>query len=141
MIQGSCLAIRTKKFPILDGESEELVNEGMFGKALCLYLKEKLPEKGIKVPFFCAEDWGWWLEVEEGDFKMGLCIYSDPESQEHPQRYAILPSLDSDKKWSWSKFRFIDISSKVLRIVANLEELFQEDQEIDSVTRHDDFPF
>jgi hypothetical protein len=72
---------------------------------------------------------------------MGLCIYSDPESQEHPQRYAILPSLDSGKKWSWSKFRFIDISSEVLRIVANLEELFQEDQEIDSVTRHDDFPF
>lgn len=141
MIPGTCLEIRTRKFPILDGEKDEIVNEGMFGKALCIYLEGRLTGKGIRVPFFCAEDWGWWLEVEDGDFKMGLCIYSDPEFQDFPQRYAIMSGLDSGKKWSWSKFRFIDLSDRILKIFAAVEAIFSEDAEIESVTRHDDFPF
>lgn len=138
MIPGTCIEIRTRKFPILDGEKEEIVNEGIFGRAICIYLKERLLAKGLKVPFFCAEDWGWWLEVEDGDFKMGLCIYSDPDFQDFPQRYAIMSSLDSGKKWSWSKFRFIDISDQILKIFATVENIFCEDPEIESVRRHED---
>ena len=63
MIPQSCLLIETKKFPVLEGEKEELVNEGMYGKALCAYLQVKLLLVGIQVPFFCNEDWGWWLQA------------------------------------------------------------------------------
>jgi hypothetical protein len=31
MIPHSCLLIETKKFPVLEGEMDELVNEGMYG--------------------------------------------------------------------------------------------------------------
>ena len=47
MIPQSCLLIETKKFPVLKGEQEEIVNEGMYGKALCTYLQAKLPLVGI----------------------------------------------------------------------------------------------
>jgi hypothetical protein len=141
MIPRSCVAMETKKFPILEGEDAEIVNENMYGKALCKYLEHNLPKAGIKVPFFCAEDWGWWLEVEDDAFKMALCIYSDTEAKLDPERYAILPSIKSEKKWSWSKFRNIDISKNVLKIMDVLEKILQEDVEITAITRHDDFPF
>jgi hypothetical protein len=141
MILRSCVVIETKKFPILEGEDDEIVNERMYGKALCKYLEHNLPKAGIKVPFFCAEDWGWWLEVVDKDFKMGLCIYSDPDTKHDPERYAILPSILNEKKWSWSKFRNIDMSENVLKVMDDVEKLFKEDTEITAVTRHDDFPF
>jgi hypothetical protein len=141
MIPRSCVAIETKKFPILVGEDEEIVNENMYGKALCKYLEHNLPKVGIKVPSFNAEDWGWWLEVQYQDFVMALCIYSDPDAKKDPERYAILPSVHSATKWSWSKFRKIDMSENVLRIMDDLEKIFLGDKEIMRVTRHDDFPF
>ncbi len=106
----SCLLIETRKFPILPGEDQEIVNEGMYGKAICEYLQAALPGSGLNVPFYCSEDWGWWLEVERGAFKMGLCIYSDPGADKDPERYAILPSIQQAKKWSWPTFRTTDHS-------------------------------
>ena len=103
--------------------------------------RKKLPLVGIRVPTFCNEDWGWWLEVEDNDFKMALCIYSDPNARKNPEKYAILPSITKAKKWSWSKFKSIDVSMSVLKIMDALEKVFKEDNEISAVTRHDDFPF
>jgi hypothetical protein len=141
MIPRSCVAIETNKFPILEGEDDEIVNENMYGKALCKYLENILPKTGIKVLTYFPEDWGWWLEVEDNDFNMALCIYSDPEAKHDPERYAILPSILKEKKWSWSQFKYIDLSKNVLKIMDALEKVFKEDAEIRAVTRHDDFPY
>jgi hypothetical protein len=141
MIPRSCIAIETSKFPIQKGEGEEIVNENMYGRALCEYLEERLPKAGVEVPMFCAEDWGWWLEVKDGDFTMGLCIYSDPDATGDPERYAILPSIMSEKKWVWLKMRSVDVSANVLKVMDTLEDIFKRDGEIRAVTRHDDFPF
>lgn len=141
MIPKSCLVIETQKFPVLEGEEEEIVNEGMYGKALCMYLETELPLAGINVPFFCNEDWGWWLETERNGFKMALCIYSDPEANPNPERYALLPSIKNPRRWSWSKFKSIDVSQDVLIVVAEVEKVFKKDNEIREVTRHDDYPF
>ena len=141
MIPQSCLLVEAKKFPVMPGEDQEIVNERMYGKALCRYLESALPGAGIKVPSYCAEDWGWWLEVERGAFKMGLCIYSDPEAEKDPERYAILPSIHQAKKWSWSKFRNIDNTTEVLELVAIVERVLNSDSDISRVERHDDYPF
>jgi hypothetical protein len=140
MIPGCCIMIETKKFPPLPGEADELVNPGMYGKALCQYLERELPQLGIKVPFFCNEDWGWWLEVEQGSFKLGLCIYSIPEGEADPNAYAIMPTTNSERRWSWRRFRMVDISRELVQVVDTLEQLFKRDSEIRSVTRHDDLP-
>ena len=64
MTPQSCLLIESRRFPILEGEKRELVNEGMFLQALCTHLQERLPSAGFQVPFFCNEDWGSWLQTE-----------------------------------------------------------------------------
>ncbi len=141
MISQGCLLIETKKFPILPGEDQEIINERMYGKALCQYLEALLPEAGLMVPFYCAEDWGWWLEVSRSQFTMGLCIYSDPDANKDPERYAILPSIHQAKIWSWKKFGYIDNSSKVLELMSIVERVLKSDSGITKVTRYDDYPF
>jgi hypothetical protein len=109
VIPKSCLLIESKKFPILPGEEAEITNARMYGRALCQYLQSKLPLAGIRVPTYCNEDWGWWLEVERGSFKMGLCIYSDPEANGDPERYTLVPAIHQAKRWSWAKFKTIGV--------------------------------
>ena len=125
----------------MPGEDQEVVNERMYGKALCQYLESVLPGAGLKVPSYCAEDWGWWVEVERGAFRMGLCIYSDPDAKNNPERYAIIPSVQQARKWSWSKFRTIDKSTDVLELIAIVERVLKSDKDIPVVTRRDDYPF
>jgi hypothetical protein len=141
MIPQSCLLIETKKFPILEGEKDEIVNENMYGKALCKYLEAKLPSVGINVPFFCNEDWGWWVQTDRSGFKMALCIYSDPDANPNPERYALLPSIREEKKWSWSKFKSVEVSQDVLQTISAVEKIFRNDLDVSEVTRLDDYPF
>jgi hypothetical protein len=141
MILQSCLLIESKKFPVLPGEDQEITNERMYGKALCQYLQAALPQAGLKVPAYCSEDWGWWLDIERDTFKMALCIYSDPTAAKDPERYALLPSIHQAKKWSWTKFKKIDVSKDVLEIIAIVESVLKCDKDITVVTRHDDYPF
>lgn len=148
-IPRTCIVINTKKFPVLAGEKEEIVNEGMYGKALCKYLERFLPQSGIDVPFYCNEDWGWWLEAKHNDFILPLLIYSSPNfsnpalvpSDENPGKYVIISSIENKKKWYWSKFKKIDVSEKVLYILDTVESIFREDSEIESVERLDDYPW
>jgi len=68
MISKTCIEIHTDKFPILSEEEDEVVNEGMYGKALCKYLDNELPLVGVEVVRFQSEDWGWWIEVRIKEF-------------------------------------------------------------------------
>ena len=138
MIPKSCLLIESKKFPILPGEEVEIINEGMYGKALCEYLRTTLPLAGVEVPTYCSEDWGWWLEVERASFKMGLCIYSDPDAIGNPERYAILPSIHRGTRWSWSKLRNVDSSKDVLGIIDVVEGVLASDIDVPVVRRLDE---
>lgn len=143
MIPNTCIVIKTDKFPILEGEDEEIVNEGMYGKALCMYLEEKIPTIGLEAPFYCNEDWGWWFEVKEGEFTLPLCIYSDPEGapEVNPKQYVILSSITNETKWSWRKFRKVNVSKSVTSIMDAVEELFLRDSQITEVKRLDEYPF
>ncbi len=41
----------------MPGEDDELVNEGMYGKACSQYLQANLACRGYSVPFVVCEDW------------------------------------------------------------------------------------
>jgi hypothetical protein len=143
-IPGICIAIQTKKFSVLAGEQDEPINAGMYGKALCQYLEAELPRIGVEVPSYACEDWGWWVDVNDGGFNMGLCIYSWPEAGEAgeaPERYAIMPSVKGGMKWSWLKFRNIAVSEKVVGVMDRVEALFRQGRDVEHVSRHDDYPF
>ena len=141
IIPGTCIEIETTKFPIADGEDDEVINERMYGKALCRYLQSELPKFGIESPMYCCEDWGWWIELTLNDFKLGLQIYSDPDFDQNPERYAIMSSISTPRKWSWRKLAMIDMTDQVSDVMDRIEALFKSDPEIGVVKRLDDFPF
>jgi hypothetical protein len=99
MILQSCLLIKAAKFPLLKGEKEQLVNDGMVGKALCTYLQDRLPSAGIEVPFFCNESWGW-LQTERNGFQMGPCVHFDPGADPDPELCAPMPPIRTARKRS-----------------------------------------
>lgn len=69
------IRVQSAKFAILPGEAEELINEGIYGKALAEYLAVKLRERGYDAPFACCEDWGWWVELAGFPFSFGVWVY------------------------------------------------------------------
>ena len=111
------------------------------GEAICKYLETKLIEKGFKVPFYCNEDWGWWMRINGLEIPLALQIYCLCEGDDEPQEYYILSSVRKEKVWVWHRFRSIEAAKPVTRLMDDLEAIFHSDREIESVTRHDDIPW
>ncbi len=121
--------IKSAKFPILPGEAAELVNEGTYGKALAQYLQTRLQERSYDAPFICCEDWGWWVEVRGQPFTMGVCVYGSPALSE-TEELCVKPSPEPGRRWSWSRFRFVDTSPRVAQLFSDLREILATDAEV-----------
>lgn len=141
MIPGTCIKLETDKFPVLPGEDSEVVNEGMYGKALCIYLQEELPSFGLTIESYCCEDWGWWLKVLEADFKLELGVYSHNPVGFSPQAYAIHSLNTTGRQWRWRQLRSVDVAERIIAIFDKIENALGSDSEIWTVERHDEFPF
>ena len=131
--------IRSSKFPILTGEKEELINEGMYGKALAVYLQERLSGRGYDAPFVCCEDWGWWVELKTAPFAFGVCIYSGP-GEDGPVDFVCTDGATGPRKWSWKRFRTVDTTSWVKKLHEDLLAIFQTDENVEIVGTFDEFP-
>ncbi len=131
--------IRSGKFPILPGEQDEVVNEGMHGKALAHYLQGKLAERGYTAPFVCCEDWGWWVELKTAPFAFGVCIYS--RNDEKPTEFACTDGAAGPRTWSWKQLRCVDTSPWVNQLHQDLTTIFQADRDIEIVGTSEEFPW
>jgi hypothetical protein len=136
---GKFIHIRSCKFPILPGEKEELVNDGMYGKSLAEYLQAKLSDRGYDAPFVCCEDWGWWVELKTAPFAFGVCIYSGPED-DGPVDFVCTDAAAGPRKWSWKKLRFVETSPWVDKLHEDLMAIFQTDKDVQIVGVSEDFP-
>ena len=125
--------IHSTHFLIQPGEDEKIINEGMYGLALSSFLQQKLRGLGYQVPFFLAEDWGWWVEIKGLPFRCGLCIYAgklDP-SINAPSQWVIYRDTPAKTRiWSWRRLKYLEISSEVARLDQNLRAVFQSDPHI-----------
>lgn len=131
--------IRSTKFPVLPDEEHQLVNEGMYGKALAQYLQVKLAERGYEAPWVCCEDWGWWVELKSAPFAFGVCIYSGP-AERGPVDFVCTDGAPQRRKFSWRQLRFIDTSPWAERLHADLLAIFQADRDVEIVAVTDEFP-
>jgi hypothetical protein len=136
---GRFIHIRSSRFPILPGEKEELVNDGMYGKALAEYLQSRLRERGYDVPFVCCEDWGWWVELRGAPFTFGVCIYSGP-GEDGPVDFACTDGAPGPRKWSWKKLRVLDTSPWADKLHDDLMAIFRADDEVEIAGVTDEFP-
>ena len=138
---GKFIYIRSSKFPILSGEKEELANDGTYGKALAVYLQERLSGRGYDVPFVCCEDWGWWVELKTAPFTFGVCIYSGPwDDGDGPNEFVCTDGATGPRKWSWQQFRFVDTASWVQKLHEDLLDIFSSDEEVEILGISEEFP-
>lgn len=111
----------------------------MYGKALSEYLQLRLSERGYKVPFVCAEDWGWWVELKLAPFSFGVCIYASPDSKE-PIDFVCTDNTLKPRKWSWRQFGFVDTATWANKLHNDLIEIFKADPDVEIVEVSDEFP-
>ncbi len=140
MTSNQFIHVRSTKFRILPGEEDELVNEGMYGKSLALYLQSKLAENGYKTPSVVCEDWGWWVEVAEIDFTCEIGVYGMQMVDTDELDLCVTILTPKGKKWSWGKFRSIDTTPAVERLHQKLLQIFNADEEVAFVCESPDFP-
>ena len=136
---GKYVHIRSASFPILPGETDELVNEGMYGKALAQYLQHRLAERGYQTPLVCCEDWGWWVEVVGPPFAFGVCIYCDPRHHP-PTEFVCTDSVLRPRVWNWKSLRFVETAPWVARLQRDLVAIFESDPAVEIVQITDEFP-
>jgi hypothetical protein len=131
--------IRSARFPILPGETEELVNEGTYGKALAEYLQTHLQQRGYSVPFICCEDWGWWVEIKGQPFSLGCLVYRASDANEKPEM-CVSVSREAGRQWCWARFRVIDSTERVNQLGRDLRSVLSSDPEIEILGEPEEFP-
>jgi hypothetical protein len=139
---GPFIRVKSAKFPILPGEADELVNEGMYGKALAEYLINRIEERGYEICGYCCEDWGWWIGLAGFPFLFGICIYGRECDDGHLDLY-VTDGATQDRRWSWRKIRFVETGARAAaaKLHSDLIAIFDADPEVHVLATDLDSPF
>ncbi|MFT5836555.1 MAG: hypothetical protein ACI9ZV_000050 [Candidatus Azotimanducaceae bacterium] len=131
-MQPSSFHIRSEKFPVLQEDRDECCNPGTYGKSLVNYLQTKLEALGYVIPFSVAEDFGWWIEIKT-DLSVPTNIVLR-RSHENPGIADFGITVDnSPRKWSWKRFRFVDLSAFQEKLAADVRQIISSDRDIEFV--------
>ncbi len=115
---------RSDKFPPYENEEEE-INPGLWGRRLAEYLVTNLKEKGIPIEEPIAEDWGYYIPIENKGFRLAICCgHQDGDDDEF--LCFTEPSTPTVKKL----FKKIDASLQLEEIAKAMNEIFSSDSEI-----------
>ncbi|MEM7011935.1 MAG: hypothetical protein AAF585_10675, partial [Verrucomicrobiota bacterium] len=121
--------------------SQNGLREGLFFEYFWLvqYIETTLFEAGYIVPFNVCEDFGWLIQVKLPVTSFYIaCLRLDDENRESDFVCSI--GGDESRVWSWSKFRFVDISKELESIHRKLSEAFTSDPEIELLADSGDPP-
>jgi hypothetical protein len=121
------VAFKSKKFPPYDGE-EELINPGLWGKRLAEYLVQKLFDMGIKTEEIIAEDWGWYIPIENKGFRLAVCCGHQNGGNDEFLCFTH-PNTPVVKKF----LRTIDATPQLTRITEALQQILSSDPEITAI--------
>lgn len=118
---------RSSKFPPYEGE-EEQINPGLWGKRLAEYLVQKLAARGVQTEGILAEDWGYYIPVQNDGFKLAICCGHQNGDDDEFLCFTD-PSTPIVKKW----FRKIDATAQLSRLTEALQQILSSDPEIRAV--------
>ena len=148
---------------VMENESDELCNDGIYGKAMAEYLQAELKKSGYILSWVVCEDWGWYVPAEIDGFRLGICVYGIPREDDEtvatifdkhggpPTELCIEPTgiplalcvtvhTQPRRYWAWRRFRRIDRSGLVSNLNHDLLTIFQDDPAITVVRCCDEFP-
>jgi hypothetical protein len=132
--------VRSSKLGILPGEDDELVNEGMYGKAFAQYLQAALAQHGYETPLVVCEDWGWWVTIAGLPFPTGIGIYGVRIEDTDELDLCVTVLTPKGKKWMWGRFRFIDTTNEIDRLHQTIRSICDADPEITVLAESHEFP-
>lgn len=118
---------RSSKFPPYLDE-EEQINPGLWGRRLAEYLVEGLAKKGVETEEFLAEDWGYYIPVQNEGFRLGICCGHQQGDDDE-----LLCFTDPGKPSVRKFFKKIDATSQLTRLTAALREILDADAEIQEI--------
>ena len=118
---------RSAKFPPYEGE-EEQINPGLWGKRLAEFLVIKLSEKGIKTEDIIAEDWGWYIPIQNDGFRLAICCgHQDGDDDE------FLCFTDPGTPVVKKLFKRIDATAQLTVLTDAMQQIFSSDPDIRDV--------
>ncbi len=136
--------IKTTKFQAAPGEDKEVVNEGMYGRLICEYLKGQLASLGFQTFGCYSEDWGWYLEIGELVGVNGLCVYSECVDNT-VVGYVLGIEYNVVTKWKWIKLKSVEINDveterSLDRISAAIRNVFINAGDVQYMGEFSEFP-
>ena len=163
MAENQFIEIEAPHLCVLEGESEELCNDGIYGKALAEYLQSHLSKMGYGVPWVACEDWGWYVPAEIDRFRMAICVYGFPRQADEtanaakaeygglakdlnsvpagfPLSLCVTVGTQPRRYWDWRRFRSLDRSDVVAKLNQDLITIFDADSQIMVLRCTDEFP-
>ena len=121
------VTFRSDRFPPYEGE-EDQINPGLWGKRLAEYFVEKLKGTGIETEEIIPEDWGWYIPIRNGGFRLGICCGHQDGDQDE-----FLCFTDPATPVIRKLFKKIDATEPLARVVAAMEKILTSDSEIRNV--------
>lgn len=121
------VAFRSAKFPPYEDE-EEQINPGIWGKRLAEFLVQKLSERGIKTEEIIAEDWGWYIPIQNDGFRLAICCghqYGDDDE--------FLCFTDPGTPVMKKLFKRIDATAQLTELTEAMQQIFSSDTDITDV--------
>ena len=118
---------RSAKFPPYESE-EEQINPGLWGKRLAEFLVIKLSEKGIKTEDIIAEDWGWYIPIQNDGFRLAICCgHQDGDNDE------FVCFTDPGTPVVKKLFKKIDATAQLTELTEAMQQIFSSDPDIRDV--------
>jgi len=133
----SSFHIRSEKFPVLQEDYDECCNPGTYGKSLVNYLEEGLEARGYEISFSVAEDFGWWIEIKTPQSVPTNIVLKRSHEDSGVADFGIAVD-DSHRKWSWKRFRFVDLTSFQEKLASDVRDIITSDGDIEFIADHFD---
>lgn len=118
-----------------DEDHDDFINPGIFARQLADFLELGLRAHGYSIKFRCAEDWGYWQEIEhDRGYTLAVGCMNVDEPNDGTLEHCVFVRPDSSpirpaKHW----FRKTDVQADVERLVAAVGEILGSENRIADV--------
>ena len=82
-----------------------------------------------------AEDFGWWIEIISPLLVPTNIVLKRSHEGSGAADFAIAVD-NSPRKWSWKRFKFVDLTSCQLTLASDLREILTSDADIEFAAGH-----
>lgn len=118
---------RSSKFPSYDKKNGE-VNPEIWGKRLAEYISQNLEKHGIKTLDIIAEDWGYYLPIQNEEARLALCC-----ANQNGENDKFIIFTDPKTPKIRKLLRTKDITPQLSRLIDAVREILENDPDIHDI--------